>query len=320
MSEQRKVLEATLAAMQRGESAALALVVATEGSTYVRAGAMALFGAGDTQVGWLSGGCLEPEIAANARAAAQAGQLAWLDVDTRDDEVLFSGSAAGCRGRLHLALLPLHVLEGWSDLVRDWLGGDALELSFAADGGIEGGTGARRLHWRPPLASSPVAAPAPCRLRIAAPGRVLVFGAGPESETLLPLLQRLGWRATAVERRERWRRHAAFADDVVDAAPDGVFGRLQASAFAAALVMHHNFELDREALVALAPTAIPFVGLLGPARRREDLFQVVPAAARDALRPRLRSPIGLKLGGQGPEAIALSIAAQLQAWRSGEAT
>ena len=86
----------------------------------------------------------------------------------------------------------------------------------------------------------------------------------------------------------------------------------------AALVMHHHFELDREALLALAATAIPFVGLLGPVRRREDLFRVLPRAARDALLPRLHSPVGLKLGGQGPEAIALSIAAQLQAWRCGE--
>ena len=58
--------------------------------------------------------------------------------------------------------------------------------------------------------------------------------------------------------------------------------------------------------------------LLGPVRRREDLFRVLPRDARDALLPRLRSPIGLKLGGTGPEAIALSIAAQLQAWRCGE--
>jgi xanthine dehydrogenase accessory factor len=50
-------------------------------------------------------------------------------------------------------------------------------------------------------------------------------------------------------------------------------------------------------------------------RRREDLFRVLPLAAREALLPRLRSPVGLKLGGQGPEAIALSIAAQLQAQR-----
>jgi xanthine dehydrogenase accessory factor len=73
--------------------------------------------------------------------------------------------------------------------------------------------------------------------------------------------------------------------------------------------------LDREALDALAGSELPFIGLLGPARRREDLFRVLPPAAREALLPRLRSPVGLKLGGQGPEAIALSVAAQLQAYR-----
>ena len=86
----------------------------------------------------------------------------------------------------------------------------------------------------------------------------------------------------------------------------------------AALVMHHHFEHDREALVALAETAIPFIGLLGPVRRREDLLRVIPSALHASLLARLHSPIGLKLGGQGPEAIALSIAAQLQAWHHGE--
>jgi xanthine dehydrogenase accessory factor len=87
----------------------------------------------------------------------------------------------------------------------------------------------------------------------------------------------------------------------------------------AALVMHHNFELDRETLLQLAPLPIPFIGLLGPQRRRDDLFKVMPAEACAALSARLRSPVGLALGGRGPEAIALSIAAQLQAWRHGAA-
>jgi xanthine dehydrogenase accessory factor len=83
--------------------------------------------------------------------------------------------------------------------------------------------------------------------------------------------------------------------------------------------MHHHFELDREALVALAASTIPFVGLLGPVRRREDLFKLLPDATRQALLSRLHSPVGLNLGGQGPEAIALSIAAQLQSLHIGMA-
>ena len=83
----------------------------------------------------------------------------------------------------------------------------------------------------------------------------------------------------------------------------------------AALVMHHNFEHgSRSAAWRWPRTAIPFIGLLGPVRRREDLFRVLPARLHEALLPRLHSPVGLKLGGQGPEAIALSIAAQLQAF------
>ena len=76
--------------------------------------------------------------------------------------------------------------------------------------------------------------------------------------------------------------------------------------------MHHNFELDLEALLALSAKPPPFIGLLGPRRRREDLFRLLPEASRERLRPTLQSPVGIDLGGRGPEAIALSIAAQLQ--------
>ncbi|MEZ0469121.1 XdhC family protein [Luteimonas salinilitoris] len=320
MSEQRMVMEASLAALWRGETAALVVVAATEGSTYVRAGAMALFGAGDTQVGWLSGGCLEPEIALNACTAAAAGQVAWMDVDTRDDEDLFSGSALGCRGRLRLALLPLRALTGWDEVVRDWLQGAALQLTIEEAGVVAAVIGGRRLRWRLPVSAAVSALPPlPCRLPIAAPRRVLVFGAGPESAGLLPLLRRLGWMTTVVERRERWRAQAQLADRVIEGDAATVVVDPDAAPYAAALVMQHNFELDRAALAALAGSVIPLIGLLGPPRRREDLFRVLPESARATLAPRLHSPVGLDLGGHGPEAIALSIAAQLQAWRGGEA-
>ena len=100
------------------------------------------------------------------------------------------------------------------------------------------------------------------------------------------------------------------ADGVAAALVDG-------RAYDAALVMHHNFELDLDALDALSATSVPFVGLLGPRRRCEDLFRLLTTASHAALRARLHSPIGLDLGGRGAEAIALSVAAQLQAWRHG---
>lgn len=318
MGSHRHVLEASAAAHQRGESAALAIVVDTEGSTYVRPGAMALFGAATGQVGWLSGGCLEPEIEERARTAIVQSRIEWMEIDTRDDEDLIAGSALGCRGRLHLALLPLAALTGWPALVDAWRQRcGLLQLSLSSKGDLQAEVGELRQRWRidSALRERSGGLDDSWRIRIDPPPALLVFGAGPETPTLLPLLRSLGWMATLVERRERWLAHAQHADTALEATAESALGRTESQTFDAALVMNHNFELDREALLALAGSPIPFVGLLGPARRREDLFRVLPAAVREALLPRLHSPVGLKLGGQGPEAIALSIAAQLQLHR-----
>lgn len=308
----RGVLEAVLAAIRADAPAVLALVVETEGSTYVGAGGMALFGGPDGQAGWLSGGCLEPEIERQARQADDTASLRWMEIDTRDDEDLLAGSALGCRGRLRIALLPLRAMPGFESAVDAWrLGGTRLELAVAGNGAIAVRAKAS-LAWRLPTAPPPWSdADGVWRIGIDPPPQAIVFGAGPETPLLLPLLREMGWRTTLVERRERWRGMAVLADEQID--------RIEVpSAFDAALVMHHNFELDREALGMLAQSGIPFVGLLGPVRRREDLFKLLSERERAALAPRLRSPIGLKLGGNGPQAIALSIAAQLQAYRHGE--
>lgn len=316
---QRGVVSALRAAARDGAPAALALVVETDGSTYVGAGAMALFAADGAQAGWLSGGCLEPEIARRAHAAAASGRLDWMEVDTRDDEDLLSGSALGCRGRLRIVLLPLSALRGIDAACDAWFtGGDALSVQVSASGDVAIGCGDARVSIRI-AGDAPEWAPADARwtTTLAPMPTVLVCGAGPETATLLPLLGAMGWRTTVAERRERWFADAALADAHVRRSPADV---LASNAFDAALVMHHNFEADRDALSALAAHATPFVGLLGPARRRDDLFKLLTPAEIAALRPRLHAPIGLPLGGRGPEAIALCIAAQLQAVRHGRAS
>ncbi len=323
MSSLRQVLEASVVSHQCGEKSALAVVVATEGSTYVQPGAMALFGAAEGQVGWLSGGCLEPEIELRARTAAAQGSIEWMEIDTRDDEDLIGGSALGCRGRLRLALLPLSAMPGWPAVVEAWQQGQTpLRLSVSLDAAVTAQVQSARVTWRIDSADADSAPDAATQWQVEVPASpdVLIFGAGPETPTRLPLLRNLGWRTTLVERRARWQAETGHADTWVDANPDTALAAAVDTAFIAALVMNHNFEMDREALNALASTAIPFVGLLGPARRREDLFRILPKPMHAALLPRLRSPIGLKLGGHGPEAIALSIAAQLQAFRYGESS
>ncbi len=309
----RAVLEAAALALHRGSgTAALALVLETAGSTYVRRGAVALFDEAALQAGWLSGGCLEPEIALRAAEAASTGRIEWMDIDTRADEDLLSGSALGCRGHLRVALLPLSALTAWAPLLARWRDGDGtLCIDLHRDGALAAGIDDATVTATLPVAPLPWPEASAWSLQLPRPPSVLVFGAGPETPLLLPLLRALGLATTLVEQRPRWRGHGAFADHAIELPPQRALPALTRH-FDAALVMHHHFELDREALSALADSTIGFIGLLGPVRRREDLFRVLPAPTRDALVPRLHSPVGLALGGHGPEAIALSIAAQLQ--------
>ncbi|MEJ0008735.1 MAG: XdhC family protein [Steroidobacteraceae bacterium] len=78
----------------------------------------------------------------------------------------------------------------------------------------------------------------------------------------------------------------------------------------AAVVMSHHLPSDLAYLRSLSATGIRYVGLLGPARRRDKLLADLGEDAA-ALTGRLRSPIGLNIGGRSPESIALSIIAEI---------
>jgi len=86
--------------------------------------------------------------------------------------------------------------------------------------------------------------------------------------------------------------------------------------FSAAVVMSHHLETDRAYLQMLAKSSLPYIGLLGPAARCERLLADLGADGA-ALRPRLRSPVGLPIGADSPESIALAIMAEIHATLAG---
>ena len=313
----RTLVQQLVALLHAGAEGALALVLETEGSTYARVGTPVLFTATGHH-GWISGGCLEPEIARRALQVAAQHRMDWMEIDTRDDAALFSGSAVGCRGCQRIVLVPLAALKPALPLFAAWLCGPApLQWTLRSDGQVAlcCGTASTRLH----VPAAPVGwcpSRALWQVQWQRAPRVQLLGAGPEAAPLVPLLQGLGWHVTVTEPRAAWRERAG---PVASTAPRDEPGADDPLLPDAVLVMHHAFELDLQALDELSSQAVPFIGLLGPPRRREDLFSLLPAHKIAALEHRVRSPIGLTLGGRGPEAIALSIAAQLQAWRHGTA-
>jgi xanthine dehydrogenase accessory factor len=77
--------------------------------------------------------------------------------------------------------------------------------------------------------------------------------------------------------------------------------------------MSHHLPSDLKYLRALAASTIPYVGLLGPAVRRERLLADLGQVS-GKLRDRLHAPVGIPLGGRSPESIALAIVAEIHAF------
>lgn len=314
----------TLAAMHAGgEPCVLGIVFATLGSTYQKAGALVLLGNDGLRHGVISGGCLEPALEAHAKDVLLSGRAGIVEFDTRSDEDLAFGSGTGCRGRIHLLLLPLAAGAPLAlALTRLAAASNPLELTLVIEG-PQAGSGHASLHgerwtWGSDGAAgdAPVAANAPgiVHLCLSPPPRALLLGAGPETPYLHTLMQLLGWTVRVVEHRARWLAFARAAGvaDVIALAPDAAADEWRAQPPDAVVAMSHNYLLDRKHLAHCADSAIGYIGLLGPAARRDALLDELGADVAARLRGRLHAPVGLDLGGTGPEALALSIVAELQ--------
>jgi xanthine/CO dehydrogenase XdhC/CoxF family maturation factor len=82
------------------------------------------------------------------------------------------------------------------------------------------------------------------------------------------------------------------------------------------VVMTHNYADDRQYLQALLPTAVPYIGLLGPRQRSARLLEHL-GINRPADLQRIHAPVGLDLGGEGAEQVALSIVSEVLAVHAG---
>ena len=312
--------------MEAGHRFVAAFVIATEGSTYRKPGALMLLSSSGARCGLLSGGCLEGDLHEHAqRLLAGDDRILERHYDGRGSDDPVWGLGLGCEGAMRILLWRLEtgssltLLRGWlSAAIRrepalleiDLVSGDcALSLGSALRGDADSSPPSSVLpSGRATLRDGSFAVAA---ARVPA---MLLCGAGPDAEPVVRMASQVGWQVTVVDHRPAYVEAARFQDAIrvatVDAADPGAVVALDG--FDAAVVMSHNLVADGRYLAALAVSAIPYVGLLGPAARRERLYAELGPLA-EALRPRLRAPVGLDLGGASPEAIALSIVAELQA-------
>lgn len=190
----------------------------------------------------------------------------------------------------------------------DVLDDEALRIAMLADahGAIATGVSGNRTYTTP-RGTVDVFVEA-----IVPPPRMFVFGTGHDAVPVVTLARNLGWDVCVCSDQVRvtTRERFSHADEVLVGSPEELATRVDACDRPIAVVMNHNYELDRACLGALLRTRAPYIGVLGPrARTTRMLADLCVIAHAD---PRLHAPIGLELGAETPHEIALAIVAEVQ--------
>lgn len=340
-------------ALKEGAAGVLATVVKTEGSTYRKPGAMMFVPEAGDPLGLLSGGCLEDIIANEAREVGRHGDTKLLHFDLMQDGEYLVGYGKGCFGKLWILLEPLsstllpHLADNDAEkrtaLIYECQGhvpvrpgqrvileGAKAHSDFSSSASvIEARVVAELASLSPSgkaYAAEMVVDEGIVRYCVHAtkpPVDLVVFGAGPDARPLVSLASELGWHVRVFDHRPAHVVPSRFpgADLVELYQPSSVGTQLGVKPHSAAVLMTHNLLVDAEILrwAARAPE-LRYIGVLGPAARMARIYEHWDderEELRGGLRGRLRSPIGLALGGAGEADIALAVIAEIQAWREG---
>ena len=157
---------------------------------------------------------------------------------------------------------------------------------------------------------------------IVPPPSLVIFGAGPDAIPLVHLARTLGWHVTVVDPRAREAMRERFreADEVILCRAEDLAGCVSLDLNTSAVMMTHHYLDDMVLLQALLPSPVNYLGLLGPKQGTRELLRDVKSNGLEILPSwlgRLHSPIGLDIGAETAEEIALSIIAEIKAVGAG---
>jgi xanthine/CO dehydrogenase XdhC/CoxF family maturation factor len=249
----------------------------------------------------------------------------------------------GCGGVVHLLIEPADTsecralvkamedsLSGAEFRVATWLPLDGKPLAraiFATGGELVYASGSLSsdelatisiANWAPGIASGE-------RLiyweTLSPPQRLFVLGAGDDAKPVVAMAAQLGWRIIVAEGRSQLTRADRFPDAECVLTTASV-ADLCIKAADAAVVMTHSYEQDRALLTGLlGGSEVPgYIGLLGASHRSSLLVSEAAAALGCSVAEcceKVWAPVGLDLGGDGAEAIALAVISEIHAWREG---
>lgn len=297
----------------------LATIIQTDGSSYRKAGAMMLINDMGQYFGLLSGGCLESDIMRQARRCWDNQRNRIIQYDMREEEDLAWQLGIGCGGMVKILLQPVHANNDYlklDELNCYLMQRQKAEYHQQIDEGLPQNkvllvvdkiqSAAARIQRKKSVeVFVQQLSPAPL---------LAIFGAGADVKPVASIAVELGWQLLIIDPRVGYANTDLFtmASQIIRQSFDELHNATWLKQIDVALILTHNIKLDAAALKLVQNSSAKFVGLLGPIQRTKRVLDIAKLTRNDLTRP-LANPVGLRLGGDLPESIALSMLAEAHA-------
>ena len=352
MKEIREIIRAYDKAILDNKQMVLATVVQVDGSSYRRPGARMLVTDDQIITGAISGGCLEGDAMQKALFAMATGENKLVTYDSTDEDDIQFGLHLGCNGVVHILFEPIQKdnLQNPVELLRSIAdsGGDAVLVTLFSQKKIQPGTQLFRMQNSiisnlpdeiQELLSEPVRIAfqekqssfldidieqTACTAfieYIEPPVSVVIAGAGNDVKPLVEIAAMLGWKVTVVDGRFSYATAERFlqADKVSYSRPEDILSKIETDSHTIFLLMSHNYNYDRGFLAEILKQEFGYIGLLGPAQKRDRMLsdlQDQGIRLNEEQLSKIHGPTGLDIGAENSTEIALSILAEIKAFLS----
>lgn len=311
----------------------LATITHVEGSAYRKEGASMLFLEDGSQIGVLSAGCLEADLAARVPELLESAVSCSFVFDMKTSDPLSWGEGPGCDGIVHVTMEPVSdTLVKHLRTLKENLDqrNEVVHIkTFSPDRSVSDYiflTGHRRFgEWRGPLPQElldltasevsrksgmkPVSSiqttifvhtyyPKP---------RLMIFGAGADARPLAAFAAATGFSVLVSDWRPALCNRTYFpeAEALIVGFPEEILETIICASYDSAIVMTHNFRRDQQLIRLLSERQLGYLGILGSKKRAERLLHGEPVPVN------VHSPVGIAIGAEGPAEIAVSILADL---------
>ena len=322
--------------------AALATVVNVRGSSYRSPGARMLITDDGKWVGSISGGCLEGDALRKARQVMTENKPMTITYDTREESNQNLGIGLGCNGVIDVLIEPVFKGSETISLIQKIVTqNEPVALATRVRGEFAGEKFLLAHHLQPQSKFSDSQLNPPVLqtlievfthhrsetktilgeeifIELIQPVvSLIIFGGGFDARPVSTLAKSLGWDVQVTDECVSHIAPVFFptADKLSLCQREFIDRDFVITPYTACVLMSHNYEYDRDVLKKLIQTTTPYIGILGP-RKRFDKMVAEFETQNIILTPedlqRIHSPIGLDIGAETPDEIALSILAEIQ--------